>query len=383
MGYNPFAHLENPELSKENTELNNKYNLIPVSADDIKNLKSESPFSPKNWKSIEDRNKRRREILKKEKLENNTFNFEDFSNWEREFIKVGENWKKIENDNSKTEETRSFDTEKWESKIFKENSKYSSLIIRLYETWKIQKDTKNILLSEDLDNVDNISKIEWINDKNEIKSINTVFEKVKNKPKNLQHFQKEINILKDKQYLKGFDLEIKDWKYDSEVLNMIWWNYIEFPNSENKKEREKDLSVAIELTKNEIERRYTNFSRESESYRVAINNIKSGVLEKQMEWIKTLYVLASSRAWELSQKKLDKYITKREEKIISEYQKLNKEFDILEAQKTTEKINNRKKEINQRIIEIWNEANEIEAWDIFKAWKLDQKDESGIEKNKQ
>lgn len=335
----------------------NEKNIDNATPEKIRTLKEESLFSPKNSKSIEEKKEERDKILKQENNES-----QDFNNTELIIDKDEHEEEKHDEIIELVDGTEYKET--WVENI--ENSKYSSLITRLFETNKISNDTKNILLSEDLDNID-INKVEWISDKNERKNINEAFDKIKNKTKNLEVFQKEVKTLKNKQYLNSFDLEIKDWKYDSEVLNMVWWNYIEFPSSENKKEIEKDLSAAIVLTKSDIEKKYTNLSRGTETYKVAIDNIKSWDLAKQMSWINSLYVLAASKAWELSQKKIDKHISNKKDKLIKEFQELDKEFDELAKKETTNEVNKRKKEINERIIEIWDEANEVEAWDIFES----------------
>ena len=66
-------------------------------------------------------------------------------------------------------------------------------------------------------------------------------------------------------------------------------------------------------------------------------------------------------------KKIDKHISNKKDKLIKEFQELDKEFDELAKKETTNEVNKRKKEINERIIEIWDEANEVEAWDIFES----------------
>ena len=339
MAHNPHAHLENPELAKEKEELDNKYDSIKVTSEDLDQAKSESLFSSKNWKSPEDRKLLKNQILAAENEEEKDL-----------------------------DSKRSFDTKEWQSEAFKKNSKYTTVIWRLFETESISKDTKEILLSEDFDNID-IDKVKWsipINEKNIVKQS---FNKIKesNKPANLEIFKKDIKEIKNHSAFNSFDLEIKDWKYESEVLNMLWSNYIEFPSHTDTKDIKKDISTAIVLTKSEIEKTYTNLSRDSESYKVAIDNINSGDIEKQMQWISSLYILGASKAWELGKTTIDKYKKSKIEKLISEFQKLNKEFDELEAKKTTEKINERKKEINERITEIWDEANEIEGWEIFES----------------
>jgi len=271
---------------------------------------------------------------------------------------------------NKNPEKDNFDFE-WESEIFKQNSKYIPIIDRLFKINKISENTRNSLFWQNLEKP-NLEKIEWIT-KEEKEIINNSFKKIEstNKKSNLETLQKDIKLLKNKEYLNSFNLEIKDWKYESEVLNMIWWNYIEFPTIENKKEIEEDLKVAITLTKNEIERKYTNLSRDSESYNTAIKNIDSDDLKKQMQWIESLYILWSSKAWELWKTRvvLDRHIEKRKNELIEEFKKLHTELKKLNenSEQNKEKIKNIKEEIKN----ISDEANEIEAWDIFEASEIE------------
>lgn len=346
---------------------------------------SKDPLKDLNWKVIESdwggiywkfQNK-------KKEIKQKPADITSYTNWDRKFIKVNEAWNKnIPEEN--WEQTKSFDTKNWESEILKKNSKYLPIIDRLVNTKQISNNTKNILVSEDLDNI-KFDNIEWIPEE-EKKVLEWTFFNLEssenNREENLVELRNDSKELAKSSLLWDFDFSIEQNNFNSEVLNKIWKNYLKFPDENGKFDVVEDLWVAINTTKIQILKDVKNIPVNTETYKVAIKNIESNDIKKQLEWIESLYVLAYSKEWELWTT-LDKYKKKKKKKLIEEFEKLNKEFDHLAEQKATEDINKRKKEINKRITEIWNEANEIEAWDIFEAWDVDKINNSQIEVNKQ
>ncbi len=165
---------------------------------------------------------------------------------------------------------------------------------------------------------------------------------------------------------------------------MIWWNYLQFPDKEWNFDTKKDLQTAILTTKNEILKKYTNFSRESESYKTAMKNIKSQDQTKQMQGIELLYILATSKPWKL-QSNISKYRIKNKEKI---EKKAKNKKQQLEEQIISENNPEKKEQIRQEWKEyqekyknelnentkIWKDLKENE-W-VIKFWELDEIPES-------
>lgn len=249
-----------------------------------------------------------------------------------------------------------------------EDNKYYPIINRLYESEQITKEsyesiTKSISENNWELNLDNLS----INS-DEKKLIDWYITEldIKNEDKNILNFWKDI---KDVEEFKDFNTNLdKNWKFDSEVLNIVWKNYLKIQVWDEQIDPKQDISTAIETTKNHILKEVKNIPKDSQTYLTAIENISSWNLKKQLEWINSLYVLSYSSEWQLSKKELSSYTKKRKEELKERAREITIEMANLANNPNTEK----QFKLNLEKIDVIREANEIEWWDVFEAWDIDK-----------
>lgn len=258
-----------------------------------------------------------------------------------------------------------------------ENSRYYPIVERLFETEQISKDTYEKVIN----NIDNnlwelkIDELEITND--DENTLEWIIFNETDTERNLSDFIDDIDNIKQSVTIDTFDFEIDSNDFNSEVLNKIWKNYLKFPDNEWNFDIKKDFATAVLGTKNEILSDVQNIPLDSETFKVAIRNINSTDINKQLEWIESLYVLAYSQTeWVLWSKVLNSYKKKRKDKLKKEWKKIQEELLTAEENNNQEKLI----ELNKRKNEIINEMSELtwvkdwkklESWDIFKATKLE------------
>jgi len=185
-------------------------------------------------------------------------------------------------------------------------------------------------------------------------------------------WQNRINLsesIKDLAEFEKYNLEITDDWFEDWVLNKIWENYLQMPNKDWDIDVKKNVSLAIEMAKNQICLETKNFNRDSQSYKTAVLNIESWNLKKQLEWINSLYYLAYSKEWIIWNKELKNHIDKRKDEIKKEVADLTFEIKKKESLNidNTDEIQ-KLKDIRSDFIK---EAQEIDKWEIFKPTELD------------
>ena len=269
--------------------------------------------------------------------------------------------------------------DKTEKQKLYENNKYYPIIEKLYENGELTQDTYDNIKSYIAKNPpeSNFNDVEMLNDEREI--LEECIEKLWSETENINNFWEDIENLEE---FENYDINLdSEWLFDIDILNLIWKNYLRFndiewnsSNLENNSNIKWDISTAIKLTQNNILQEIKNIPKTSQTYKTALINISSWNLEKQLEWINSLYVLAYSNEWTLWKKDFDNYIAKRKGELMIEATKIS--FLIWSA-----KENNNQRELEalkKRKIAIIGEANEItlgediKSWDIFNSWELDK-----------
>lgn len=187
---------------------------------------------------------------------------------------------------------------------------------------------------------------------------------------NLDNLIKDaINITE----LGDFKIDKSTNTFESDILNIVWRNYLNIPNNNWENNYSENILLAIELTSQEINTEVKNINTSSQTYITSKEKIESWNLKQALEWIESLYILAYSSEWKIWSK-VEKYITYRRKKIIEEANILDTQ--ILEAQKNKnndliEKLNKKKQELILESSEItWIKEREC-VWDIFSAWFMD------------
>ncbi len=377
--YNPFAHLENPELRDKKED---KKSITP---EELKKTKEEAKkifgsFNPETLKNIPKDSK--------EKIPEDPFEIvpqEEIDLYQEELInedKIKDKYlKKIRKKGEKfnlNELLKNYNTNI-------ENNPVFPIVERLYEQWKVSEKTINEIwkyLSNN-ENLD-INKINFQNKKEkEILEwyLNNLNFNNLNREQNLLELTQDIKKIPT---LKELKIEINnDWTFENEIFNKIGKNYLKIPDSNWVFDIEQDFSTAILTTKNEILKEVKNIKKDSETYRQAIKNINSWNLKKQLEWIESLYILAYSNEWVLWKKTIEAYKNSRKKTLIKEALKIEQ---TLQQQKLTEQekeqIEQKKEQIKEELSEItWiKDWKKIEWGDIFKATKQEINDNGQIEK---
>lgn len=358
---------------KVSETLNNSIeNLGNNEQNDINNKKLDSDWANLYWK-LPDNNKIW-DILQQEAEEKNSEWFDNFNN-----TKSG-----IQ---EKTPEEEAIDFQKQRDKIVEKN-KYFPIFNRLHATWEILDSTyENILNNINSNNgwID-LSRIETANkDETEVIEWTLVnFNENQNRWQNLVELQNDKNNLLKIEWLDKADFEINEdtfeTEFNNEVLNKIGKNYLKFPDKDWNFDIKEDFSTAIISTKNEILNNVENIRITSETYKVAIKNINSWDINKQMEWIENLYMLAYSNEWTLWKTTLSKFKIEKEKKLKIEAIKIEKELnsELTKNEEEIDNLNKRKKEIIAEMQELtW-----IKNWEKVEWWSLFAKVDK-IEVNKE
>lgn len=270
--------------------------------------------------------------------------------------------------------------ENFEEEIEKRDIKERESLLENNNTFKIAERlyNSNQLSNESFENIMNyIDQNEWEIDINKVDledserdllewlSFNLKWE---NKDQNIIDFSADIKNIEE---FKDFDKTMEDWKFSNEnwnfnILNKIWENYIKIPDKQNNLDPKKDISTAIEITKNNILKETKNLPIDSQTYKTAMENIKSTDLSEQIQWINSLGILAYSNEWKLAKRtEVNIYKEQRKEELQNKAMKITKQ--LIEAKKTNDTKRIEKLELEKQ--KIIDEANEIESWDIFKWWE--------------
>ena len=185
--------------------------------------------------------------------------------------------------------------------------------------------------------------------------------------------------IKDIQEFSEYDLTFWDQWFDNGVLNRIWGNYIDIPDASWKIDVAKNISTSIQITKNEILKEAKNVKPDSQTYKTAIANIESWNLQKQLEWINSLYYLAFSSEGKLwAKESLSIHKNKRKKELINDANVLEDKIQIALNNNNQEEL--KKLDIQKDIIIF--EVEELVKWDIFESGELDKMEES-LEMEKQ
>jgi len=279
------------------------------------------------------------------------------------------------------EQPKGNDEKNWLTKFKVEESKYYPLINRLFVSKKISNSSfdtikKNITENQWELNLDNLTLGQ--EEKELLKTFVTKLDE-KSEKQNISDFWNDIKNLDE---FKGFKIELdENGKFDSEVLNLVWKNYLKIPETEDKIDVKSDVSTAIEITKNKILKEVKNIPKDSQTYLTSIQNISSGNLKKQIEWINSLYILSYSSEWKLAKGSSDvsEYKKIRKEQLMLEWGQLEQEIQKTTDLKKLEELNKRKEEIVNEMSELtWvKDGKKVERWELFPdAWKMDKTPET-------
>ncbi len=235
-------------------------------------------------------------------------------------------------------------------KNYLEENNINSNNLSLNEEWKIDINTIDWLNSEDKEMLNwLLVNLEWDN--------------------KMQNISNLWDIIKDISEFDEFNKEMWDNWFDDWVLNIIWSNYIDIPWKDWNIDKQKNLSVAIEMWKNEILNKVKNIKIDSQTYKTAIVNIDSWNLKKQLEWINSLYYLAFSSEWKLWAKdSLKLYKGKRKKELISDANILEQKIQLALKNNNTDEF----KKLDKQKDVIINEADELNVWEVFESWKIDK-----------
>ncbi len=318
-------------------------------------------------------------ITTKNIIEKTQDNFNNKTNWISENNNLKIDWQENEKIEISKQEIKNL-----ENKIDNQNNINYPIINWLYTNEKITKETyinllKNIEINPNKKLWDLLKDIKINNtkDKKELEKI------TKNSPqKNIENFNK---ILKENniEWLDKIKNVINNKANDSiyqEVHNLIWSNFIEIDKQNNNPQR--DIKIAIKSAWSNVINKYPSIKKMSDSqiYKNAFNDIKSGNIKSWVEGIKTLLLLGSTIAyawWKLKEKQ------KLKAKWIIEW-KYKERLDIInqELLKINQELKNKKNntELLKQKENLIKEKKEITTWEIFsKAWKID-KNKANIEK---
>lgn len=188
---------------------------------------------------------------------------------------------------------------------------------------------------------------------------------------NLDNLVKDLKNIPE---LADFKIDKSTNTFESDILNIVWKNYLNIPNKNWEISYSENMLFAIELTSQEINTKVKNINTTCQTYITSKEKIESWNLTQALEWIESLYILAYSWEWKIWSKVLDKYKRERLKKIKEEANILDTQ--VSEAQRNNnndliEKLNKKKQELVLESSEItWIKEREC-VWDIFTWWIMD------------
>lgn len=248
-----------------------------------------------------------------------------------------------------------------------DNNKYYPVIKRLFDWNQLSQESFNNIKENIINNNWNLDTQTLNIDIDEKKNIEWLIVNLEwdNKKQNLIDFSSDIKSLDE---FSSFNINIdKNWSFESEVLNMIWKNYIKIPDFENNIDSKFDISTAIKITSKDIINDVKNIP-DCQTLDTALKNIWSWDLNEQLEWINSLYVLAFSSEWKLAKKEVNSYKEKRKKEIIKEANILDKNLKIAEESSNKNEID----KLESQKEELIKEAKELTSWEVFESWDFDK-----------
>ena len=298
------------------------------------------------------------------------FDIQEKSTWEStgeindwEFIQEKGIWETNQESISWTETK-----EQLNKKDFKNNIYYPNFE-RLFETQKISFETFENLTQKLIDWKNDFSKIDDV-DKEELEIILNIVETLDTAQENdsiwnMEEFLSDNSDISKKIEKKEYSL------FEEELYNKIWKNYIKIDTWNIEADKKENLSTAIKTTSNEIITNYKNVQKQSVTYQKAIIDIASNNIQRQFEWLHSLYLLAVTNEWaswskmEKSKKMLTEAIKNKKDSIIKQAIELNNQIKIAKEEKNEIKLKDLLLE-KQNLID---ESIEIEDWIFW--WNID------------
>ena len=376
MVFNPHAHLENPELAEQNAKLNQEYDSINVTAEDLDEAKSESPFSSQNWKTIEEQKKEARQISEMEWEDNDLIDYDPTESL-IESPDMEATWLEIIIP-EKLNDIPEFKTvESLYAKWHINEKKYSNFIDKLEKTNKWE---EKILIKNFIKN--NVS------DKNLKEKLNKTID-WKNKI-NENNFEQSDFYKSAKD--KNIDINLDFWVWHIEI--MMAENYVEIPennNSKNTKEKkwtetkQEAIKRTIDVTASKIIiKNWNDFKKNKDVVDIVWDIKDSSDLNSKYKYLKKLWELDliddAKKWWTKSLKEKNKANSKKEniEKKIKELQSFAEEkLDENNIERIKEigiKLQNELDNSTKTLDNIEKELQKVE-WQI-KSWESERITES-------
>ena len=376
MVFNPHAHLENPELAEQNAKLNQEYDSINVTAEDLDEAKSESPFSSQNWKTIEEQKKEARQIAEMEWEDNDLIDYDPTESL-IESPDMEATWLEIIIP-EKLNDIPEFKTvESLYAKWHINEKKYSNFIDKLEKTNKWE---EKILIKNFIKN--NVS------DKNLKEKLNKTID-WKNKI-NENNFEQSDFYKSAKD--KNIDINLDFWVWHIEI--MMAENYVEIPennNSKNTKEKkwtetkQEAIKRTIDVTASKIIiKNWNDFKKNKDVVDIVWDIKDSSDLNSKYKYLKKLWELDliddAKKWWTKSLKEKNKANSKKEniEKKIKELQSFAEEkLDENNIERIKEigiKLQNELDNSTKTLDNIEKELQKVE-WQI-KSWESERITES-------
>ena len=376
MVFNPHAHLENPELAEQNAKLNQEYDSINVTAEDLDEAKSESPFSSQNWKTIEEKKEESRQISEMEWEDNDLIDYDPTESL-IESPDMEATWLEIIIP-EKLNDIPEFKTvESLYAKWHINEKKYSNFIDKLEKTNKWE---EKILIKNFIKN--NVS------DKNLKEKLNKTID-WKNKI-NENNFEQSDFYKSAKD--KNIDINLDFWVWHIEI--MMAENYVEIPennNSKNTKEKkwtetkQEAIKRTIDVTASKIIiKNWNDFKKNKDVVDIVWDIKDSSDLNSKYKYLKKLWELDliddAKKWWTKSLKEKNKANSKKEniEKKIKELQSFAEEkLDENNIERIKEigiKLQNELDNSTKTLDNIEKELQKVE-WQI-KSWESERITES-------
>ena len=277
------------------------------------------------------------------------------------------------------------------------NDPKTSVMNRMVESWELSAETNQVIIdtvendwdfneefNKSIDNNDELSKIE--------STLKLIPKNADSVPvNNISSFKQDFPDFADIaiNWIEATNVEPSEIPSGAEIsaYENIAENYIKIWN--NPEDKEKNYSTAIKTAGANLLKNDTVIKRDTIEFKQALNNIHTGNIEQQFEWLVSLISIKETEKTDNAAKwrkieKRSKNSTNTRLKLTKELNKLREEFTILKEASSSENLQ-RRIDLGKRwkAIQKLLKKEKPKSWDIITAGVLDKnksKSEDGIEK---
>ncbi|USN57918.1 MAG: hypothetical protein H6767_06225 [Candidatus Peribacteria bacterium] len=153
------------------------------------------------------------------------------------------------------------------------------------------------------------------------------------------------------------------------IYSIIGRNYIRIDTGNTEQDKQDNLTMAIEVSANEVLQDFKNIPKDKQTFKNAMLDIASSNMQRKIEGLTTLYLLAAGaagirgQAMEGSKRLLQKGIEFKKQKLMERFEAL--QIQLMKAEEDIDVDNAFLTKLHDDIARVRAEAWEIENGEVF------------------